>query len=114
MEELKELYPNGLQAMTAHTITDFSELQQQLRTIYARGYAYEKGEITDQIECFAVPLCKGSVIFASISVSIPSFRVTDDKKELICSTLTQARLHIENYINTNDLEIGSLQISQIG
>jgi DNA-binding IclR family transcriptional regulator len=106
--ELQALYPNGLTPCTQHTVTGFSELERQLQTVNVRGYAYEKGETTDQIECFAVPLCKNKVIFAAISVSVPSFRATTEKNELICSVLMQTRSRIEDYINTNDIAIDTL------
>lgn len=110
IEEIKALYPEGLTPYTSRTITDFSMLERQLAEIRLKGWAYENGEITDQIECFAVPIYAHKNPLGAISVCVPSFRITEEKKELICSTLKESRARIETYLNANDIDLETLTI----
>lgn len=41
--------------------------------------ATENGEVNEQSDCISVPLFKGDDILAAISVSVPSFRMTEEK-----------------------------------
>jgi DNA-binding IclR family transcriptional regulator len=109
MDEIRALYPSGLTPrLTPNTVKDFAVLEKQLRKAKTNGIAYECGEVIEQTECFAVPLYRQNLIFAALSVSIPVFRATDEKKEHIVSLLKEARAKIESYLNTNDIEIDSL------
>ena len=85
-------------------------LERQLAEIRLKGWAYENGEITDQIECFAVPIYAHKNPLGAISVCVPSFRITEEKKELICSTLKESRARIETYLNANDIDLETLTI----
>jgi DNA-binding IclR family transcriptional regulator len=58
-----------------------------------------------------VPLYKQRQIFAAISIAVPSFRATTEKKELIFTVLKDGRVRIETYLNSNDMEIDSLLAS---
>lgn len=69
------MYPDGLKAYTENTITDFNKLYNQLQKAKIDGFTIEYSEINDYTSCIAVPLFKASEIIASISVSIPTFRV---------------------------------------
>jgi DNA-binding IclR family transcriptional regulator len=111
MPEIKKLYPKGMPPCTPKTVTSFTALERQLRRIKIQGYAYECGEVIEQTECFAVPLRKDGVAFAALSVSIPVFRATDEKKDLILLLLKQARDKIESYLNTNNVEIDSFLVN---
>jgi DNA-binding IclR family transcriptional regulator len=111
MEEIKNIYPNGLSPMTQNSITNFNMLERQLAEINSSGFAYECGEVIEQTECIAVPLLKNAVNFAAISVSIPTFRSTAEKRELICTLLKDARHKIETFLNSNDIDIDSLRLN---
>jgi DNA-binding IclR family transcriptional regulator len=111
MEEIRNIYPKGLLPLTQNTVTDFDTLARQLAEINASGFAYECGEVIEQTECLAVPLVKDNISFAAISVSIPTFRSTAEKRELICTFLKDARYKIETFLNANDIDIDSLRIN---
>lgn len=42
LEQLRETYPDGLRPLTAHTVTDFSELYRQLQEDQSTRSAYER------------------------------------------------------------------------
>lgn len=86
-QQLRELYPNGLEKLTEHTITEFSVLAEQLRQAEKNGYAWESEESTEYIKCFAAPIRKNGAIVAAISVAIPLFRYYEADEERIISTL---------------------------
>jgi DNA-binding IclR family transcriptional regulator len=111
MEEIKNIYPKGLLPLTQNTVTDFDALERQLAEINSSGFAYECGEVIEQTECIAVPLLKNNISFAAISVSIPTFRSTPEKRELICTLLKDMRYKFETFLNSNDIDIDSLRIN---
>lgn len=82
-EELKQLYPDGLKPLTAHTITDFAELYRQIKEIKEKAMAYECEESNELIRCIAKPIYKNQKVVAAISVAVPTFRYTLEKQELI-------------------------------
>lgn len=102
LDELKALYPEGLKSFTKNTITDFNELENQLKIIKKTMVAIEHGEINDHTFCIAVPLLKNNKILASISVSIPFFTYSDNKKNEVISCLLKAKKSIERFFETND------------
>jgi DNA-binding IclR family transcriptional regulator len=112
MEEIKSIYPNGLKPLTENSVKDFDVLERQLAEINSRGFAYECGEVIEQTECIAVPLLKNNISFAAISVSIPTFRSTAEKRKLICALLNDVRYKIETFLNSNDIDIDSLRIDR--
>jgi IclR family transcriptional regulator, KDG regulon repressor len=111
IDEIKLLYPNGLKAYTKNTIIDFNVLEKKLMKIRETEIAYEHGEITENLQCISVPLCKGDDILAALSVSVPSFRMDLPKAELIKSLLLETRLKIETFFRENDIDVNSLKIN---
>jgi len=88
-EVIKKIYPNEeLQPLTGKTIRTVTELLRELETIRIEGAAYNRGESVEGVSCVSGPIYNltGSVI-ASISVSIPDFRKTEEvwakAKELV-------------------------------
>jgi DNA-binding IclR family transcriptional regulator len=69
----------GLRPRTENTVTDPERLRADLRTIAARGYAYDNQESVLGIRCVAAPVFdrQGDVV-AAMSVSALAARVTDD------------------------------------
>ncbi|MEO2566035.1 IclR family transcriptional regulator C-terminal domain-containing protein, partial [Clostridium tertium] len=61
----------------------FEKLEKELIEAKTNGYAIEKSEINDYTSCISIPLLKDSKAIASLSVSIPTFRFSDEKFELI-------------------------------
>lgn len=95
-EELQNLYPRGLVPITERTITDFDELYEQIQNIRKDDISYEEEEVTLQICCYAIAVSLPVHGTVAISVSLPVFRVTPEKIELIKSLLLQIRDDIES------------------
>ena len=75
---------------------DLDSLITNLHEIRSSGIAYENEESTAEICCAAVPLAEDGQVKAAISVTIPKFRYTDEKKQEITQLLLQKRQLIED------------------
>lgn len=102
-EELRKMYPEGLKRHTEKTIVSFRELRKDLDQVKETGYAYEHAELTEDIECIAVPLCLGDKIIASVSVCIPTYRANDTVRDRIRSLLSEFRASTEPYLSEFDI-----------
>ncbi|MGP1602296.1 IclR family transcriptional regulator [Treponema sp.] len=90
LEELNTLYPQGLEAVTESTVTNIAKLYEQLQCVKKDGFAYEWEESNKHICCIAIPvLIEGNVVSA-LSVAVPVFRYTEEKKECIKNCLIHA------------------------
>lgn len=98
LEDLHRMYPEGLQALTAHTITDFDELYRQLQEVKRTSLAYECEESNELIRCVAKPIYKNNTIAAAISVSVPTFRYTAEKQKLIEQLLNEYAVYVTQIV----------------
>jgi IclR family KDG regulon transcriptional repressor len=110
-EELKALYPEGLERYTENTITDFDRLYDQIQTAKMEGYTYEEAEAREEIFCVAAPLRNKEIIVGALSVSVPQYRVTEDKIQLIKDCLGEIKKEIEIYIEKFNIVDGWRLIS---
>ncbi len=108
LNELRRLYPDGLKALTEHTITDYELLYRQLKEAHQCGFAYEEEESNLFIRCIAVPLRQNNQIVAAISVAIPTFRYTLEKAELIQRLLQNSKNRIEAILKTIQVDFNKL------
>nr|WP_242630334.1 IclR family transcriptional regulator [Kocuria rosea] len=94
-ERAQILRTQGIPALTARTITSRQQLERQLLEVAARGYATVCEEFEIGLNSVAVPVRDhlGTVI-ASISVSGPAFRFTEQHMTDIVEDLKQAGLRI--------------------
>lgn len=111
IEDIKKLYPNGLIPFTPKTITNFEELEKQLEDVRKTNIAYEFGEINEPSYCLSTPLVKGGDILAAISVSVPYFRMTKEKNELIQALLLESKIKIETYFREHNIDKNNLTLS---
>lgn len=105
-EELKEMYPDGLKKYTENTITSFDELYVQLQKAKEEGFTYESEEARDEIFCIAIALCNGESSVAGISVSIPLYRATPDKINLVKESLKKVKSNTEQYLKKFNITDG--------
>ncbi|MGQ9616703.1 MAG: IclR family transcriptional regulator [Spirochaetota bacterium] len=72
----------GLPRFTKNTITDYALLREELQKVRSRGYAIDNEEIEEGLCCVSAPVrdYTGKVI-AAISISLPAFRFSNDKRE---------------------------------
>lgn len=101
-QEIRELYADGLPRLTNHTIVDLDVLLAQLAEVRKSGIAWEQEESTNQIRCWAVPLCKEGNVFAALSVSVPLFRCSEAKEPLVLGSLFKAKKEIELLTETRN------------
>lgn len=106
--QLRRLYPEGLTALTEHTITDFSQLNDQLLQARQEGYAWEAEESTPHVRCFAVPVRKHGSIVAAISVTIPIFRYQEEDRQRILSTIQSAAAQMSTTLEQTNAHFGDL------
>lgn len=102
-EQVRGLFPDGLPALTAQTITDPEALLAQLRAIRTGAIAMEWEESTDQLACWAVPLWHQGKVFAAFSVSVPVYRCQEDKIALVRQCLLDAQARVERLPGDLDL-----------
>ena len=51
--------------------------------------------MTDAIECMAVPVCVEGEVRYGVGVSVPSYRLTQEKGVELAALLQKARTHLE-------------------
>ena len=94
-DEIRSLYADGLPRLTENTVTDMDTLLAQLAEVRANGMATEREESTPQLACWAVPLRRQDKVFAALSVSVPLFRCSAEKMDMVCQCLREAQAEIE-------------------
>ena len=79
-QRVKHILAAGLPRFTERTITDPAYLREELAQIRQRGYAVAREELEEGLSAVAAPIMdhEGCVI-AVISVSGPSFRLTEER-----------------------------------
>ncbi|WP_274362108.1 IclR family transcriptional regulator [Paenibacillus thermotolerans] len=99
-EELSSIYPKKkLKAFTSKTITSLDALKAELVKVREEEIAYNLGESVEGVHCMAGPIydMEGNVV-ASISVSIPVIRITDELWENTRFWITKACKEISNKV----------------
>ena len=98
-----ELFKYGMEKLTKNTITDVNTLIAQLENIRKENYSIEREEATEGIECIAIPLTQDKKVIASLSVSIPTYRSSEEKIESIKTLLLQHKKDIDTILIDNPL-----------
>lgn len=76
------LHSYGLLPITPRTITDESELREELRRIREQGYAIDDEETTLGGQCFGAPIiAPRKEVLAAVSMSVPKMRVGPAKHQ---------------------------------
>lgn len=99
-DEIRALYPEGnLPALTPHTITTVEELIHQLDDIRQRGWAMEVQENAENVSCVGVAvLGRDNRPAYALSISAPSFRMTEEQLENCAALLRRAKRRIERVL----------------
>lgn len=90
-EEIDDLLPDPLPALTPETVVDRQQLKATLEEARTRGWARERDQSTPGITCFgmAIPGSEGYPV-DSISCEIPTARVTDELEKVVIEHLSHA------------------------
>jgi IclR family transcriptional regulator, KDG regulon repressor len=79
LAELREVFgQDNLPALTPHSITNLSELEEHLHEVREQGYALDKGEVDEDLHCVAAPVrdATGGVV-AGVSIAGPAARFSE-------------------------------------
>lgn len=110
-EKISLLYPQGLTPITQKTVTQIEKLYRQLAEIRRTQIAIEREETSENLVCFATPLQYNDRIIAAISVSIPTFRLTNEKEQAIKKQLLLSKKHLETLFM--DLNVDEIKFSGV-
>ena len=107
-EKIRSLYSQKMKKLTEKTISDVNILIKEIQYIRANYIAEESGENNREVRCVAVPLIFKGYIFASISISIPIYRSSDEKIESIENCLLKYKDSIEKELSNINIEISDI------
>lgn len=102
-EELRTMYPEPFASLTPNSVKNIDDLFAQIEEIRRTSIAVEEGETHPDISCIATPLIKHNEVVAAVSVSVPSFRFTPEKRQQIEKILLDAKSDFEEILLQNDL-----------
>ena len=69
----------SFKGFTSHTITSRAALKRELEEVFRNGFALDRGELTEGIQCVAAPVFSAEdQLVASVCLSGPVFRVNAD------------------------------------
>lgn len=81
-EERKHILPDSLRAYTSHTITDRSQLEDELADVREQGFAIAHEEFREGLSAIAAPLWNHhDRVIATVSISGPSYRLDKERIE---------------------------------
>lgn len=87
--EITATFPDGLKPVTSATITDLGQLHKQLHLVRQRGYAFSRGESTEDIAAISVAIQDTHQrTLAALTILAPSVRMTDSKMQPFIALLT--------------------------
>ncbi len=87
--DVDALLPETLAALTPDTVTDRRLLHAELAEIRLRGWAYEAGQNTPGLGCFAVAVPSSHPACYAVSCSVPLARLTGERHQEIVGALTE-------------------------
>jgi DNA-binding IclR family transcriptional regulator len=90
-EDVRQILPERLEALTEHTFTDREELIEDLRLIRERGYAVDHEENTLGLRCFGIAIPYRTPSRDAVSCSVPVARLTAEHEQAILDALFEAR-----------------------
>ena len=89
-EELQLMLESPLAALTVNTITDWPRLQAALAATRERGVAWDDEEASVGLTCAATVVPSAVLPTHAISVSMPTFRVSEEVRQELIKMLTAA------------------------
>ncbi len=99
-DDLEELFKDKrLKAYTPNTITDKKLLFEHLEEVAAQGYALDNEEFQEDVRCIGAPIRDYTkYVVAGISISAPSFRMTEDRVKEMIPAIKEAALEISEHL----------------
>ncbi len=110
-DELAALYPEPFQLATEKTCKNVGQLYAECKASRQDGYFQESGETSPDLNCLAVPIRHNGKIIVALSVSIPTFRMSAEKRETTIQALCQARQQLEQNLQSLSITDNNLFIN---
>lgn len=98
-DEVRSIVEEPLVQPTPKASGTIDEFLRELEEVRSTGYGYDREETTPGVQCIAVPVRRHGRVTYGISVTTPSYRLTDEKANLIRSELAKTKDHIERLIS---------------
>ncbi len=102
--DIDRAFPDGFTPFTPKTIVSKDALEAELSAVRRRGIARDNAEVSEHLQCLAVPLKNRGRVIAALSISLPEFRMTEEKDRLIRTCLEQAKKKIEDYLENTGFQ----------
>lgn len=99
LDDVHRLVGDRFERLTKATVTSFDELARQLGQVRETGIARDAGEITEEVDCLAVPIKVRGAVLYGMSVSVPSFRFTPEKEQAVREVLLATRERLERMLS---------------
>ena len=106
--DIQTAFSEGFFPFTPRTVSSMDVLETQLEAVRITGVARDNEEVSEHLQCLAVPLRNRGHVIAALSISLPSFRLTTEKETLIRTTLGKAKQKIEDYLQKTQFRGNSL------
>lgn len=97
-EELTDFLPKEFKPLTSSTRKTLDELWSDIEELHETGFARDRCETTESLDCFAVPIRAQGKITYGLSVSVPSFRLTKEKTTKVEQALLSAKVDLERML----------------
>ena len=99
----------GLKKFTSNTITDPEKLKEELKLTRMQGYAVDNMEIEEGVKCVAAPIRNhNGLVFASISISGPGQRISDEEIPKLAELVKRASNDISESLKERSLSASGL------
>jgi DNA-binding IclR family transcriptional regulator len=90
-QERREIYAKGLERFTEETLIDAEELEREVATIRARGYAFSRGQRSKGAVGLGAPIFDAAGdVFGDVCVTIPEGRFDPAQEEKLGTLLVTA------------------------
>lgn len=97
-----------LSSLTRNTITQPAALRDELHRVRARGYAFDKGEISPLATCVGAPIVAGNgCALAAMSISGPTSRFKPRHGSQIIDSLLRATAEISQVLRQRSMVLAS-------
>jgi IclR family transcriptional regulator, KDG regulon repressor len=94
-DEVLELFPGPLERPTERAAATVEELMEELAEVRNTGFSHDRQEVLEGVECIAIPIYQHGDVRFGMGVSVPAYRLTEEKERLVEQTLTRARDQLE-------------------
>jgi IclR family acetate operon transcriptional repressor len=104
---LAELLAQPLERFTQFTVTAPAQLRAELSEVAARGYGLTQGELEVGLNAVAAPVRSlGGEVVAALSVSGPSYRLTEDRLRHVATQVCAAAAEISRRLGYRERAAG--------